>query len=133
MIKKKNMLSVCKDIFSHSKGECWSEPILKMGFLIKFCSSASYCRLVILSNHRLPPSTTIDNHFENKLKRIEKTLETPKELYNLLSDYWNYLKNNFLKNTENVLETLKVASCLGCDAASLTVFSSKKKYSKTKN
>lgn len=90
-------MCICKTIWNHSTGQRWSEPILKIGFLIKFCSAVSYRRFVILSNNRLPPNSTIENHFAKKLNVTEKNLKNPNELYILLDYYWNYLKKNFLK------------------------------------
>ena len=59
--KKKYMNNVIEDLLYHQRNCCWSEEILQMSFLIKYCYSSAYRRLWILSNFKLPSPTTIDS------------------------------------------------------------------------
>ena len=121
--KKEYMNSVINDLLFHQKNFAWSEEILQMCFLIKYCDSAAYRRLWILSNFKLPPPTTIDTHFESKINYVEHCLTNPDDIDMILDSYYeNNIDKILKKNDDNNIDNHKIHICIGCDAASLTTF-----------
>ena len=126
----------------HKKGQIWQDDkILKFGFLIKYCSSSAYRRLFVLLGEKIPPPSTIESHFRIDIKNREIILTNPNQITEILDKYWennydtilNYLKefNSYFDKNENI-DDFKINVCVGCDAASLTSFLSKKRSNKSK-
>ena len=133
--------SLFSEILHHKKFESWNLNILKFAFLIKYCSSSSYFRLFSLLNKQIPHPETVESHFHQQIIKREKQLLNANAVNELLDQYLidineqikNYINlynKEFHKNIS--YDTFKINVCLGCDAASLTPFTNKRKKNSKK-
>ena len=123
-ISDENLKEAFKN-FLNKKFGLLKEQIFEMSFLIKYCSTSAYRRLWILSHDLLPPPSSVDSHFKNKVKIVKKQLIDPAEINPLLDAYWaeQCSKIGIKDNSDN---SFKIELVIGVDAASLTSFNQSK-------
>lgn len=88
--------------------------------------------MAILSDYKLPPTSTIESHFKPNIDKIEKEFTNPNQLVNLLDEYWHIVESAINKNSNEPTNSIKLNVCISSNAALLISFSSKRKKSKKK-
>ena len=74
------MNAVIEDLLHHQKNFTWSEEILQMSFLIKYCDYSAYRRLWILSNFKLPHQQLLIPTLRKKLTMLSFVLQIQMKL-----------------------------------------------------
>ena len=77
------VITAVKNYLEAKKG-LLKEQKFEYAFLIKFCSSSAYRRLWIMHQSLLPPPTSVDSHYKNKINILKKQLTDPSEIVPLL-------------------------------------------------
>lgn len=102
------------DQFVHKPFSHWNDNLIKDAFLVKYCSSSAYNRLVTLSHNNLPPPSTVESHFHKPLANLHDCLTNHDKIGILLDSYY--------EDNKKLVPNETIECCISSDAASLINF-----------